>query len=214
MVAAGTWYALTRRAAPGGSRAIAVLPFENASGDSTLDYLAEGMSDEVRSQLTEIPGLSVRARSSSQAFRGRRVDLAEVGAKLGVSEVLQASVRAAAGRLHVTAELVRIADGTALWSHAFDGQAASLATVQDSITRAIAGALRLRLREGLADAPGVAGDALAAGTPQERLAVLAVLSEQQWALSGGPRPSHTRATVSASVRSLRAPPARGEPAGG
>ena len=134
-----------------------MLPFENASGDSTLDYLAEGMSDEVRSQLTEIPGLSVRARSSSQAFRGRRVDLAEVGAKLGVSEVLQASVRAAAGRLHVTAELVRIADGTALWSHAFDGQAASLATVQDSITRAIAGALRLRLREGLADAPGVAG---------------------------------------------------------
>jgi serine/threonine-protein kinase len=139
---------------------IAVLPFENASGDSAFNYLAEGVSDEVRSQLTRM-GLSVRARASSQAFAGKRVDLQEVAAKLGVSEVVSGSVRQVGNRLHVTSELIRIADGNALWSLTFDTQDTSLATVQDSIARAAAGVLRERLSSGR---PGSATVASARGT--------------------------------------------------
>jgi serine/threonine-protein kinase len=154
------WRTQTAKPPAGEVHSIAVLPFENASGDTTFDYLAEGVSDEVRSQLTRL-GLSVRARASSQAFRGKRIDLQEVATKLGVSEVVSGSVRQVGNRLHVTAELIRIADGNALWSLAIDAPDTSLAAVQDSITRATAGALRERRGD---DRSGPAGVASARGT--------------------------------------------------
>ena len=124
-----------------------MLPFDVVGGDSSFDYVAEGLSDELRSQLTDIPGLRVKARGSSVALHGRHVDLAEIGAKLGVTRVVEGSVRASANQLRVTTELVDVGDGSAVWSHTFDGPATSLATVKDSIVRAIAGALRLRLAQ-------------------------------------------------------------------
>ena len=153
--AAGAWYAgRSRNRSSLDQPALAVLPFDAVGGDSSFDYVAEGLSDEVRSRLTETPGLRVKARASSVAFRGRRVDLADIGGKLGVNTVLEGSVRANADRLRVTAELVNVRDGNALWSHTFDAAAASLATVQDSIMRAIAGALRLRQATAGANEPG------------------------------------------------------------
>jgi serine/threonine-protein kinase len=130
----------TRSAAP---RSIAVLPFENKSGDTAFDYLAEGMSDELRSQLTRVPGLAVMARSSSSAFKGPTADARDVGAKLKVASILQGSVGRARGRLHVTAELVRTEDGTALWSESFDRDTNNLSSIRDSVTHAVASALRL-----------------------------------------------------------------------
>jgi eukaryotic-like serine/threonine-protein kinase len=144
VAAVGAWYFGRSRVSSGrdDARALAVLPFEAGGGDSSFDYLAEGLSDEVRSQLTATSGLRVKARASSMAFRGRRMELADVAGKLGVNTVLAGSVRAKANQLFVTAELVNVRDGNALWSHTFTVAAASLAAVQDSITHAIAEALR------------------------------------------------------------------------
>jgi serine/threonine-protein kinase len=152
VAAAGiAWFVAGRRHPPAGDAvALAVLPFEAAGGDSSFDYVVAELSDELRSQLTEIPGLRVKARTSSDFFRGR-VDLAEVGTKLGVTRVVQAQVRASANQLRATVELDDVGDGSALWSHTYDGAATSFATVKDSIVRAIAGALRLRVAQGRAD---------------------------------------------------------------
>jgi serine/threonine-protein kinase len=128
-----------RRGTP---RSIAVLPFENKSADTSYDYLAEGMSDELRSQLTKVPGLAVMARSSSMALKGQSADARDVGAKLKVASVLQGSVNRAGGRLHVTAEVVRTDDGTAVWSETFDQDVDHLSSIRDSVTRAVASALK------------------------------------------------------------------------
>jgi serine/threonine-protein kinase len=127
----------------GTPRSIAVLPFENMSADTSYDYLAEGMSDELRSQLTKVSGLAVMARSSSMALKGQSADARDVGAKLKVASILQGTVSHAGGRLHVTAEVVRTDDGTAVWSETFDQDADHLSSIRDSVARAVASALRL-----------------------------------------------------------------------
>jgi eukaryotic-like serine/threonine-protein kinase len=121
-------------------RSIAVLPFENKSGDTAFDYLQDGITDHVRDALNAIPELTVKARSSSQQMKGR--DAREIGAKLGVGAVVQGTVNGSSAHLHVTAELVRTADDAGLWSGTFDGQANELAGMQDTITRAVTGRLR------------------------------------------------------------------------
>ena len=122
-------------------RSIAVLPFENKSGDTTFDYLQDGVTDHVRDALNAIPELTVKARSSSQQMKGR--DAREIGSKLGVGVVLQGAVSGSSTRLHVTAELVRTTDDAALWSATFEGRPNELLGMQDTITRAVAGKLRI-----------------------------------------------------------------------
>jgi serine/threonine-protein kinase len=135
-------------------RTIAVLPFENKNGDSTYDYLSDGMSDELRSALNGVPGLSVKARSSSAQLRGKSTR--DAGAKLGVAAVLEGSLSRSGQRLRVTAELVRVADENTLWSGSFDRLATELPAVQDSIIRAVT--MALKVRDGAAgSAPSVAG---------------------------------------------------------
>ena len=146
-LALASWWRL-RAPAPSKSdvRALAVLPFENIGGDTTFDYLADGISDELRSELTRgFPELSVKARSSSERFRGSHIDVHEVGAKLAVGVVLEGTVRRSGARLHVTTDLVNVADENALWSAAFDRPLNDLVGLQDSVTRAVSGALRARL---------------------------------------------------------------------
>jgi len=102
------------RSADTGVRTIAVLPFENRNRDSTYDYLADGMSDELRSALNGVTGLSVKARSSSAVLRGKRAR--DAGAKLDVAAVLEGSLSRSGERIRVTAELVRVADENTMWS--------------------------------------------------------------------------------------------------
>jgi len=135
-------YAGTRSALGDEIRSIAVLPFENTSGDTTFDYLEDGITDHVRDALNAMPELTVKARSSSHRMKGR--DAREIGATLGVAAVLRGTVSHSASRLHVTAELVRAADDIALWSSTFDRQASELAGIQDTITRAVTRRLHLR----------------------------------------------------------------------
>jgi serine/threonine protein kinase/Flp pilus assembly protein TadD len=141
LVAVGA-YAWLRRDVPRAEiRSIAVLPFENASRDTTFDYLEDGISDRVRDALHALAGLSVKARSSSRQMRGKPPR--EVGTALGVAAVLQGAVSRVADRLHVTAELVRVSNADVLWSATFDGGANQLAGIQDSIVRGITGTLRV-----------------------------------------------------------------------
>jgi serine/threonine-protein kinase len=146
--------AYRQRAASGGAeiRSIAVLPFENASRDSAFAYLEDGVTDHVRDALHEIPGLTVKARSSSRRLVGRSAR--EIGATLGVGAVLQGAVSGSASRLHVTAELVRASDESSLWSSTFDAPVNALVGIQDTIARAVVAALHLRGVEVALDARG------------------------------------------------------------
>jgi serine/threonine protein kinase/tetratricopeptide (TPR) repeat protein len=151
----------TRSSAPAEVRSIAVLPFENASGDTTYDYLEDGITDRVRDALNAVPELTVKARSSSRQLKGR--DVREIGSKLAVDAVLQGTVSRSSSHLHVTAELVRAADNAALWSNTFDGQPDELAGIQDKIADAVASKLRVHSgstdpnRGGPRDARGARG---------------------------------------------------------
>jgi serine/threonine-protein kinase len=137
---------LARRGDRAGTiRSIAVLPFENRSGDTTYDYVAEGMSDQLRSDLTNLRALVVKGRGSSVRFRGRDVDVHDAGTKLAVGAIVTGAVNRSGERLRVTAELVNVADGNALWSRTFDARVSDGAAVQDSLMRAITAELRVNL---------------------------------------------------------------------
>jgi serine/threonine-protein kinase len=130
---------------------IAVLPFENRSGDSNFDYIAEGMSDELRSDLTRFRGLAVKGGSSSRQFGGHAVDVRRAGERLGAGSIIMGTVNRSGGRLRVTAELVNVANEDAVWSRTFDTPLADLPAIQSSIASAIAGALRVSLESRGAD---------------------------------------------------------------
>src|SRR5881394_2714085 len=120
-----------------GGESIAVLPFANLSGDADFEYFSEGIAEEIINALTQLPGLRVAARTSSFAFRGEGIDLAEVGAKLKVGTVLVGSVRRAGNRLRISAQLVKVADGYHLWSERYDREMTDVFAIQDEIAKAI-----------------------------------------------------------------------------
>ena len=139
---------VSRRTARDAAVSVAVLPFENNSRDSTIDYLEDGISDQVRDAVGRLPGVSVKARSSSRRFKGRQAS--DAGRALGASLVLLGTFSRAGQRLHVTAELVRASDEDALWSVTFDGPADAMAGIQDSLVRAVSNELRVRPAQGAA----------------------------------------------------------------
>ncbi len=122
---------------------IAVLPFANLSTDPETEYFSDGIAEEIINALTRFPGLRVAARTSSFAFRGRAVDLAEVGAKLKVATVLEGSVRKSGTRLRVTAQLIKVADGYHLWSERYDREMTDVFAIQEEIAKAIANRLQV-----------------------------------------------------------------------
>lgn len=132
------------------SQSIAVLPFVNMSDDN--DYFADGLSEELLNLLAKIPDLKVAGRTSSFAFKGRNEDLREIGDALGVTKVLEGSVRRSGDRLRVTAQLINVADGFHIWSETYDREMADIFDIQDSVANAITGALKLHLIQG-ADRP-------------------------------------------------------------
>jgi len=121
---------------------IAVLPFADMSPGRDQDHLCEGIAEELINALTHIEGLRVAARSSSFQFRGSAVDIRAVGARLGVSSVLEGSVRKSGDRLRVAVQLVDVADGYHRWSHRFDGSPEDVFAIEDEIAESVATALR------------------------------------------------------------------------
>ena len=124
---------------------IAVLPFVNMSADPEQEYFCDGLSEELIDALARLEGLRVVARTSAFQFRGRALDVAEIGRKLRVRTVLEGSVRKAGNRLRVNAQLIGAGDGYHLWSGRFDRTLDDIFAVQDEIAHAVVEKLRVRL---------------------------------------------------------------------
>jgi TolB-like protein len=120
---------------------IAVLPFLNLSGDPSRDYFVDGMVDDIISALSRMRWLFVIARNSSFTYKGRAVDVKQVGRELGVRYVLEGSVRKAANRVRITGQLVDAAAGTSLWSERFESTLDDLFELQDQMATSIVGQL-------------------------------------------------------------------------
>ena len=124
---------------------IAVLPFANLSGDKENEYFSDGLAEEIINELTRIPGLKVIARTSAFAFKGRNEDVRGIAEALGVTKVLEGSVRRAGDRIRVTAQLISAADGTHMWSERYDRSMADVFAIQDEIAQSIAKTFRMKM---------------------------------------------------------------------
>jgi adenylate cyclase len=124
---------------------IAVLPFQNISGDPEQEYFADGMVEEIITALSRLRWFFVIARNSTFTYKGRAVDVKEVGRELGVRYVLEGSVRKSANRIRVTAQLVEAATGNHVWAERYDRDLADIFAVQDEITERVVAAIEPEL---------------------------------------------------------------------
>ena len=124
---------------------IAVLPFANMSADLEQEYFCEGMAEEIINALTGLEGLHVASRTSAFLAKAKNFDIGEIGTRLKVGAVLEGSVRKAGNRLRVTAQLINVSDGYHLWSERYDRDMDDVFAVQDEITEAVVGKLKVKL---------------------------------------------------------------------
>jgi adenylate cyclase len=118
---------------------IAVLPFQNMSGDSEQEYFADGMVEDIITALSRFKSLFVIARNSSFTYKGKAVDIKQVGRELGVRYVLEGSVRKAGNRVRITGQLIEAATGRHLWADRFDGALEDVFGLQDQVTTSVVG---------------------------------------------------------------------------
>ena len=139
-------------AAAAAGHSIAVLPFSNMSGDAEQDYFSDGISEDIITDLSKIPGLMVVARNSSFAYKGQSRDIRDVGRELGVASVLEGSVRRAGNRVRINAQLIDAATGGHLWAERYDRDLTDIFEVQDEVTRQIVTVLKVKLLAGTDEA--------------------------------------------------------------
>ena len=125
---------------------IAVLPFQNMSGDPEQEYFADGMVEEIITALSRIPWLFVIARNSTFTYKGQGIDVKRVGRELGVRYVLEGSVRKGGGRVRITAQLIEAETGTHLWADRFDGSLDDVFDLQDQVAASVAGVIEPTLQ--------------------------------------------------------------------
>ncbi|MGC1563110.1 MAG: adenylate/guanylate cyclase domain-containing protein [Bradyrhizobium sp.] len=124
---------------------IAVLPFTNMSGDPEQEYFADGMVEEIITALSRFKSLFVIARNSSFTFKGKAVDVKEVGRRLGVRYVLEGSVRKAAGKVRITGQLIDAVTGAHIWADRFERDLTDIFALQDEVTVAVVSAIQPKL---------------------------------------------------------------------
>ena len=124
---------------------ICVLPFQNMSGDPEQEYFSDGISEDITTDLSKISAVGVVARNTAFTFKGQSVDVPEVARKLGVSHVLEGSVRKAGGRVRINAQLIDGTTGEHLWAERYDRDLEDIFAIQDEISKAIVDALKIRL---------------------------------------------------------------------
>jgi adenylate cyclase len=125
---------------------IAVLPFQNMSGDPEQEYFVDGMVEEIITALSRIPWLFVLARNSSFTYKGQVVDVKQVGRELGVRYVLEGSVRKGGNRVRITGQLIDAVTGTHLWADRFDGLIEDVFELQDKVASSVAGVIEPALQ--------------------------------------------------------------------
>src|SRR5712671_957611 len=126
---------------------IAVLPFQSMSDDPGQQYFADGVVEEIITALSRFSGLFVIARNSSFTYKGRSVDIKQVGAELGVRYVLEGSVRKTANRVRITGQLIDASNGAHLWADRFDGALGDIFDLQDQVTSSVVGAIAPKLEQ-------------------------------------------------------------------
>ncbi len=129
---------------------IAVLPFVNMSSDEEQEYFSDGLSEELLNLLAKVPELRVAARTSSFSFKGQNIEIPEIAERLGVTNVLEGSVRKSGNQVRITAQLIKADDGFHLWSETFDRELDNIFQIQDEIAAAVVESLKVTL---LGDAP-------------------------------------------------------------
>ncbi len=184
---------------PAPRNSIAVLPFDNLSGDRDQVFFSDGMAEEVRGVLAAVEGLQVAARTSSNAFRDAGEDAATIGARLGVAYILEGSVRRSGDVVRVSTQLVEAKSGFERWSQTYDREVKDVFKVQSDIAGSVADALRIKLL------PGDAARAAAAST-QSPAAHDALLRATQLLNLSGDEASY-RAAITQLDAAIRADPA-------
>lgn len=134
------------RAVPA-ARSVAVLPFANMSASPEMEYLSDGLSEEIINSLARIEGLRVASRTSAFAYKGKPANVRDIGEELNVGAVLEGSVQKAGDRLRITTQLVNAGDGYHLWSERFDREMEDVFAIEDEIASSVARALRVILPE-------------------------------------------------------------------
>lgn len=129
-----------------GRPSIAVLPFDNMSGDPAADSIADGVVEEITATLSRIRDFRVTARNSAYAYKGKATDVRDISRELGVRYVLEGSLRKAGGRVRVTAQLIDAGSGTHLWANSYDGMVDNLFDFEDEIAQQVAGAVNPSIR--------------------------------------------------------------------
>jgi len=135
----------TAPAAAPRKRSICVLPFSNMSGDPEQEYFSDGISEDIITDLSKVSALSVVARNTAFGFKGKSPNVKELAHELGVSHVLEGSVRKAGNRVRITAQLIDGAAGDHIWAERYDRDLTDIFALQDEISQAIVGALKLKL---------------------------------------------------------------------
>ncbi len=148
------WHSEVKRADPAkvanalpAKPSVAVLPFENLSADEEQEYFSDGLTGDIITDLARVSGLLVIARNSAFVYKGRPVDVTEVGRKLGVRYVVEGSVRRSGDRLRITAQLVDAISGMHIWANRYDREMADVFVLQDEVTRTIVDALSVQLTD-------------------------------------------------------------------
>lgn len=129
-------------------KSIAVLPFADMSAEKNQEYMSDGIAEEILNLLAQVPDLKVIARTSSFAFKGEKVEITEIAKKLNVAHVLEGSVRKSGNKIRITAQLVRTADSTHLWSETYDRPLDDVFKIQDEIAGAIVEVLQIKFMGG------------------------------------------------------------------
>lgn len=147
LLAAGAYAMLrwTRPAREAPPASAAVLPFVDLSPQRDQEYFSDGLTEELITTLSQVPGLRIAARTSSFQFKGQSLDVHVVGRKLDVGAVLEGSVRKSGNRLRVSTQLINVKDGYQLWSESYDRDLTDVFAVQEDVARSIVAALRVRL---------------------------------------------------------------------
>jgi TolB-like protein/Tfp pilus assembly protein PilF len=140
-----------------GAPSVAVLPFLNMSADAEQEYFSDGITEEIINALVRVPGIKVAARTSVFAFKGQEKDIRAIGDELGVTHVVEGSVRSDGTQLRITAQLIQVKDGFHLWSETFDRERINVFAIQEEIAAAIAGVLNEQLgaKTALPEAPHI-----------------------------------------------------------
>ncbi|HEX4799663.1 MAG TPA: TIR domain-containing protein [Sphingomicrobium sp.] len=160
--------------APKAKASVCVLPFANMSGEPEQEYFSDGISEDIITDLSNVSALSVVARNTSFGFKGQSPDVKEVALKLGVSHVLEGSVRKAGNRVRITAQLIDGAKGDHVWAARFDRDLTDIFEIQDEISKAIVDALKLKLL------PGEKKAIENRGTSNAEAYNLYLMARQQW----------------------------------